>query len=329
MVRIASILLLFTLLVSQSVHAQRNVLDHTLHPNYRILGPMSEESWSRRSPSQDYITTTISGQSGRVQVSDATQNGAGCAGYAAAAPSINIYWVRENLRQSERLRVFYVSLDEASLIIRKPDGTWVCNDDSFGTSNPTIDIERPRTGSYSIWIASESSSQSLSGILYATLEDYSPQRYPAALSEPPVWEITGAGGTGGLLYVDAISQSDRLTLSIDAYFRNMDGRQRTRVAAWPIDSNGRYFAGSWNNSDENGHLFAVEEFTPPFGTSNFDYSNGGSGPIELSLLDSVFANSRTIYTVDIRVQVFDNSINQWIELDTYSTYRLSAIRHTT
>ncbi|MCA9904136.1 MAG: hypothetical protein KC547_09780 [Anaerolineae bacterium] len=329
MARIASVLFLFTLFLSQPVHAQRNTLDHTLHPNFDTIGRMSEESWSRRSPSEDYVTTVISGQSGRVTVSSATQYSAGCVGYATAAPTTEVYWVRDNMRESERLRLFYISRDNSSLIVRKPDGTWLCNDDSFGTNNPTIDIERPRSGNYFIWIASETESQTLSGTLYATLEDYSPQRYPIALSDPWVSIFTGSGHTGGLLYVNAFTYSDRLVLSIDVYFRNMNGAQRARVAAWPLDSNGSYFAGSRNNSDENGNLYVVDEFSPPFGSSNFDYSDGGFGPIELTLPDNAFAGSRITYSVDIRVQVFDDSSSQWIDLDTYGAYHLPKISHTT
>ncbi len=54
------------------------------------------------------------------------------------------------------LRFHVAPTDESSadtvLLINTPDGRWVCNDDSFGSRNPTLDFERPALGQYDVWV---------------------------------------------------------------------------------------------------------------------------------------------------------------------------------
>ena len=62
------------------------------------------------------------------------------------------------------LRVFFVARDpqaDAALIVRMPDGTWYCNDNSFHTQQPTIDVIGSRaTGGVSVWIGSTTPGES-------------------------------------------------------------------------------------------------------------------------------------------------------------------------
>jgi hypothetical protein len=44
------------------------------------------------------------------------------------------------------------SHSDTTLVIRAPDGTWHCDDDSGGDFNPSVRFETPHTGRYQIWV---------------------------------------------------------------------------------------------------------------------------------------------------------------------------------
>ena len=50
---------------------------------------------------------------------------------------------------------FYAeSNSDTGLIVRVPDGTWVCNDDGLNRGlDPTVHILRPKSGRYAVWVA--------------------------------------------------------------------------------------------------------------------------------------------------------------------------------
>ncbi|MFN8565248.1 MAG: hypothetical protein U0703_27310 [Anaerolineae bacterium] len=76
------------------------------------------------------------------------------------------------------LRIFFTSDDpaaDAALIVQMPDGTWYCNDDSFNTKQPTVDvIGNPSVGGVSIWVGSFNPGESIPGTLYLTRGSASP-----------------------------------------------------------------------------------------------------------------------------------------------------------
>lgn len=90
---------------------------------------------------------TASGTSGGA--TDATTLGtAGCVGYIAGTPD-HLF----NATQAfANLRVMAHSTADITLVIQKPDGSYLCNDDSEGT-NPLVEGAFP-TGVYKIWIGS-------------------------------------------------------------------------------------------------------------------------------------------------------------------------------
>ncbi len=86
------------------------------------------------------------------------------------------------------LRAFFVQEEaraDSALILRMPDGTWYCNDDSYNDRQPTIDvIANFSTGEVSIWVGSFAEGESIPGTLYITRGSASP-RDP--LRPPPVF----------------------------------------------------------------------------------------------------------------------------------------------
>lgn len=100
---------------------------------------------------------------GSVDVSAA--NLSGCAGHVSARPDFN-------LRLTEGaafLRVFMTAAggEDTTLVVNKPDGTWVCADDTYAR-DPGIDLEGAAPGVYNIWVGSYQAGTQAQGTLTLT-----------------------------------------------------------------------------------------------------------------------------------------------------------------
>jgi hypothetical protein len=97
-----------------------------------------------------------------------------CPGTYTAFPSFGFTLAQP----SGYLRFFFASDDpraDAALIVQMPDGIWYCNDDSFNTKQPTVDvIGNLSTGGVSVWIGSFTPGESIPGTLYVTRGSASP-----------------------------------------------------------------------------------------------------------------------------------------------------------
>jgi serine protease Do len=91
--------------------------------------------------------------------------GGGCVGWAAAAPDVRINWSGSGF-----LRFYFISDDggDTALVVNDPNLNWSCNDDSFGTFDPTVDYTASVDGAYDIWVASFSEGDFVSGTLFVT-----------------------------------------------------------------------------------------------------------------------------------------------------------------
>ena len=89
-----------------------------------------------------------------------------CAGYATNAPDFRINWSGD----TDNLYVYFLAEEEGqdtTLIINDPAGNWICNDDFTGLE-PRIELEKPLSGQYDIWVGSYSSVDFVPGTLYVT-----------------------------------------------------------------------------------------------------------------------------------------------------------------
>ena len=85
--------------------------------------------------------------------------GPDCRGFINDRPDINMEWVTDS---SGPVRIFFISDEDTTLIIRDPEGNFICNDDNdFGTPadgspinllSPGVEIETPIEGTYNIWV---------------------------------------------------------------------------------------------------------------------------------------------------------------------------------
>ncbi len=90
--------------------------------------------------------------------------GAGCVGYATRTPD----YILDYSAGSSMLRFFVEGEGDTALIINAPDGSWHCDDDSFGTFDPTVSFDAPRSGQYDVWVASYADGTNVSGRLKIT-----------------------------------------------------------------------------------------------------------------------------------------------------------------
>ncbi len=66
-------------------------------------------------------------------------------------------------------------MDDATLLVRFPDGSWACNDDADGTTlNPMAVFRDPLPGQYDIWVGTVYADRILPGTLHVTEGDLGP-----------------------------------------------------------------------------------------------------------------------------------------------------------
>lgn len=78
--------------------------------------------------------------------------GPGCVGFVTRQPDLIV----QLTAQSPSLRLYVVAQDgsDVTLLVRTAAGRWRCNDDSFGGTNPTVDLPNAPAGQYDVWVGS-------------------------------------------------------------------------------------------------------------------------------------------------------------------------------
>jgi hypothetical protein len=80
---------------------------------------------------------------------DASTVNASCAGWISGTPD-HIFQAGTAFPS---VRLMAASDQDVTLVIQKPDNTYLCNDDTDGT-NPVVDIQAAQPGTYRVWIGS-------------------------------------------------------------------------------------------------------------------------------------------------------------------------------
>jgi hypothetical protein len=108
-----------------------------------------------------------------------------CAGFISEAPDA---WVNYSASDAYELYFSMQSDNDTTLVIKDPDGDWVCDDDSAGFLNPGIRIRRPQSGRYAVWAGRFNDGPTSPAELYvselgfAGIEDMAADLNPAAPS---------------------------------------------------------------------------------------------------------------------------------------------------
>lgn len=96
---------------------------------------------------------------------DARLLGHGCTGYIHRQPVVTVNWTGE----ADRVRAFFYSDGDPTLVVLTPDGKLVCNDNAReGLLDPFIETEKPVPGLYRIWVGSAAKNQLIPGVLVLT-----------------------------------------------------------------------------------------------------------------------------------------------------------------
>ncbi len=172
MKKIVLLLLLCALLLPLSVGAQN--FDPDAEPNFGTL--FLDSSF----PIDPYIDPMISG--GPIDASGANL-GVGCTGFIAQEPDLNLDWTGS----AARLRLFFVSSGDTTLVVRDPSGVYHCDDDGGISLNGAVEFTSPLEGVYNIWIGSFRTNEFISGYLMMTQ------------SSLPVEEVLASVAVGGLI----------------------------------------------------------------------------------------------------------------------------------
>lgn len=91
-----------------------------------------------------------------------------CRGYSTGQPTYRINYTAGG---ANLLRFYFISDGDGTLAVQAPNGTWSCNDDSYGSLDPSVDFYGPASGTYNVLVGSYSSGQAWGGTLYVTAQD--------------------------------------------------------------------------------------------------------------------------------------------------------------
>ncbi len=91
-----------------------------------------------------------------------------CSGYVTEAPAVTLNYQGE----ADLLRAFFLSDGGTTLVVQTPDGDFLCNDDTHAQLlDPTISINSPVTGTYSVWVGSAAEQDLIPGFLVFTTRE--------------------------------------------------------------------------------------------------------------------------------------------------------------
>ena len=131
----------FVILGSTTSNAQ----DYTLDPAY---GSIELTAGFDEDP---LLISMLAG--GSIVVASMTDGISECyaGGHVSEAPDYDLYYTASG---DWPLSIGAISEGDTDtmILINLPDGTWVCDDDSFGDLDPILTFSNPQSGLYSIWV---------------------------------------------------------------------------------------------------------------------------------------------------------------------------------
>jgi hypothetical protein len=90
--------------------------------------------------------------------------GPACRGFVTREPD----YIIDYQAPASFVRFYFVAQGDTTLVINDGAGRWHCNDDSYNGVNPTVDISRPASGQYDVWVGSYRAGENIRGTLHVT-----------------------------------------------------------------------------------------------------------------------------------------------------------------
>jgi len=149
-----------------------------------------------------HVVTVNAG--GPIDVSTVSDN---CRGFIAERPSFTL---RYRAGDEFPLYVGVVADEDTTLVVKGPNGQWMCDDDSGDNLNPVISWENPRSGRYQIWVGRFGTGELVPAQLYISEVGGPANEVPA---DAPDYTLEPAYGV-----IDLVSgfQPDPHTVAISA-----------------------------------------------------------------------------------------------------------------
>ena len=99
---------------------------------------------------------------------DASTLSEGCSGFITASPAVTV----DYQGAASRLRAFFYSDGDTTLVVQTPDGAYLCNDNtSRVVLDASVEIAEPVHGLYSVWVGAAAAKSLVPGFLVFTTHD--------------------------------------------------------------------------------------------------------------------------------------------------------------
>lgn len=173
---------------------------------------------------------------------NALNNQTECLGLTNERPSYRFIWDRTNIEEQLPMRIFATSAEDLTLVIREPDGDWLCSDDYENTLHPFIELTDLRAGVYNVWVGTKTpTSENWFARLFLSIGGDNPSQPPPSCCAGLTFSNPANTGSDPVLTyieideIDIESDEALLRVSVDAIFRG-DSGDRFLVELFPFDT---------------------------------------------------------------------------------------------
>lgn len=228
--------------------AQSSGLDPFTEASSSSIPRLSQEVWNESSLEYFSIDITLSNLTVEIspaleqeeQVKDADN----CVGSTLTNPSFRFIWDRMSIDEELPMRLFAVAGGDIDLIlvIREPDGDWICADNYENTRHPYIDLQSLRAGTYNVWIGAKevTPEDEITSRLFVTIGDQTPDVPPPSCCVGLSFSNPASGDSDpSLAYIEIDTLNEdagdtTLQISADVILRGQSG-DTFLIELTPID----------------------------------------------------------------------------------------------
>jgi len=139
---------------------------HQVGAQSRLSIGGSRSNFGRRNVTPGFVPDPINvniTSGGNIDASTLSLAG-GCVGWVTQQPD----YIVQLAGTSASLRMYVTSASDVTLLVNTAGGQWRCNDDSYGGTNPSVDLPNAGRGQYDIWVGSYQSGVTARSVLHIT-----------------------------------------------------------------------------------------------------------------------------------------------------------------
>ena len=92
----------------------------------------------------------------------------GCSyGNVSNAPDVELTYETSG---GSNLYIYAVSMDDTTILVNTPNGSWVCDDDSYDDGDPIVVIRNAPAGVYDIWVGTYGSDMAEAAFMISEID---------------------------------------------------------------------------------------------------------------------------------------------------------------